>query len=163
MSNKIWVLTYTIGTNKGRKSRRLICDTKAQAEMQQRVMGGEVVEYIRQPESFQVNWHEKIDIDEELEKEKQSIAELESRTVTVKQGEVLVTVAGFTGCCKSAIAGEIEIAMKAIGLPVTWANGDSEKRMTGADWITAIEMYKPTVRIVEVNIPRAAGIKVEAE
>ncbi|WP_354648261.1 ead/Ea22-like family protein [Klebsiella michiganensis] len=91
------------------------------------------------------------------------IAELESRTVTVKQGEVLVTVAGFTGCGKSAIAGEIEIAMKAIGVPVTWANGDSEKRMTGADWLTAIEMYKPTVRIVEVNIPRAAGIKVEAD
>ncbi len=91
------------------------------------------------------------------------IAELESRTVTVKQGEVLVTVAGFTGCGKSAIAGEIEIAMKAIGVPVTWANGDSEKRMTGADWLTAIEMYKPTVRIVEENIPRAAGIKVEAD
>lgn len=91
------------------------------------------------------------------------IAELESRTVPVKQGEVLVTVAGFTGCGKSAIAGEIEIAMKTIGVPVTWANGDSEKRMTGADWLTAIEMYKPTVRIVEVNIPRAAGIKVEAE
>ncbi|HBX6193591.1 TPA: ead/Ea22-like family protein [Klebsiella pneumoniae] len=81
----------------------------------------------------------------------------ESRTVTVKQGEVLVTVAGFTGCGKSAIAGEIEIAMKAIGVPVTWANGDSEKRMTGADWLTAIEMHKPTVRIVEVNIPRAEG------
>ncbi|HHX7921411.1 RelE family toxin-antitoxin system [Klebsiella pneumoniae] len=94
---------------------------------------------------------------------RQRIAGLEARTVTVKQGEVLVTVAGFTGCGKSAIAGEIEIAMKAIGLPVTWANGDSEKRMTGADWLTAIEMYKPTVRIVEVNIPRAAGIKVEAE
>ncbi|WP_227638432.1 hypothetical protein [Klebsiella pneumoniae] len=93
----------------------------------------------------------------------QRIAELESRTVTVKQGEVLVTVAGFTGCGKSAIAGEIEIAMKAIGVPVTWANGDSEKRMTGADWLTAIEMYKPTVRIVEENIPRAAGFKVEAE
>lgn len=93
----------------------------------------------------------------------QRIAELESRTVTVKQGEVLVTVAGFTGCGKSAIAGEIEITMKAIGVPVTWANGDSEKRMTGADWLTAIEMYKPTVRIVEENIPRAAGFKVEAE
>ncbi|MHB7003362.1 hypothetical protein ACYCHM_01595 [Klebsiella pneumoniae] len=91
------------------------------------------------------------------------IEHLESRTVAVKQGEVLVTVAGFTGCGKSAIAGEIEIAMKAIGVPVTWANGDSEKRMTGADWLTAIEMYKPTVRIVEVNIPRPAGIKVEDE
>lgn len=31
MSNKIWVLTYTIGTNEGRKSRSLICDTKEQA------------------------------------------------------------------------------------------------------------------------------------
>ncbi len=91
------------------------------------------------------------------------IEHLESRTVAVKQGEVLVTVAGFTGCGKSAIAGEIEIAMKAIGVPVTWANGDSEKRMTGADWLTAIEMYNPTVRIVEVNIPRPAGIKVEAD
>lgn len=91
------------------------------------------------------------------------VTELESRTVTVKQGEILVTVAGFTGCGKSAIAGEIEIAMKAIGVPVIWANGDSEKRMTGADWLTAIEMYKPTVRIVEANIPRAAGIKWEAE
>lgn len=89
---------------------------------------------------------------------KEYIQHLESRTVTMKQGEVLVTVAGFTGCGKSAIAGEIEIAMKAIGVPVTWANGDSEKRMTGADWLTAIEMYKPTVRIVEENIPRAADI-----
>lgn len=67
MRNKIWVLTYTIGTNEGRKSRRLICETKALAEMQQRVLGGEVVEYIRQPESFKVNWPENIDIDGVLE------------------------------------------------------------------------------------------------
>lgn len=85
MSNKIWVLTYTIGTNEGRKSRRLICDTKEQAIMQQRVMGGEVVEYIRQTESFQVNWPEKIDIDEELENAQQRIAELESRTVKMPE------------------------------------------------------------------------------
>ena len=81
MSNKIWVLTYTIGTNEGRKSRRLICDTKEQAIMQQTVLGGEVVEYIRQQESLKVNWPDKIDIDEELEKDQQSIAELGSRTV----------------------------------------------------------------------------------
>ena len=67
MNNKIWVLTYTIGTNEGRKSRRLTCDTKAQAEMQQRVLGGEVVEYLRQPESFKVNWPENMDIDGVLE------------------------------------------------------------------------------------------------
>lgn len=88
---------------------------------------------------------------------------LESIASTVGRGEVLVTVAGFTGCGKSAIAGEIEIALKTIGVPVMWVNGDAEKRMTGADWLTAIEMYKPTVRIAEVNIPRAADIKVEAK
>ena len=91
------------------------------------------------------------------------IAELEAREIKPAKGEVLVVVSGFTGCGKSAIAGEIEIAMKAIGVPVKWTNGDAEKRMTGADWLTAIEMYKPTVRIVEVNVPRAAGIKEESE
>ncbi|HFP3407777.1 TPA: ead/Ea22-like family protein, partial [Escherichia coli] len=84
------------------------------------------------------------------------IAELEEREIKPAKGEVLVVVSGFTGCGKSAIAGEIEIAMKAIGVPVQWTNGDAEKRMTGADWLTAIEMYKPTVRIVEVNVPHAA-------
>ncbi|UNY50335.1 EaA protein [Stenotrophomonas phage vB_SmeS_BUCT705] len=71
MNSKIWVLTYTIGTNEGRKSRRLTCDTKAQAEMQQRVLGGEVAEYIRQPGSFQVNWPEKMDVDAVLHEMRQ--------------------------------------------------------------------------------------------
>ncbi|SSM99790.1 Uncharacterised protein [Klebsiella variicola] len=124
----------------------------------------ELVEALEKAQGMEAYWKTQCrGITDHCEELQARIAELESRTVTVKQGEVLVTVAGFTGCGKSAIAGEIEIAMKAIGLPVTWANGDSEKRMTGADWLTAIEMYKPTVRIVEVNIPRAAGIKVEAE
>lgn len=91
------------------------------------------------------------------------IAELEAREIKPAKGEVLVVVSGFTGCGKSAIAGEIEIAMKAIGVPVQWTNGDAEKRMTGADWLTAIEMYKPTVRIVEVNVPRAAGIRTKGD
>ncbi|HAW1179571.1 TPA: ead/Ea22-like family protein [Escherichia coli] len=91
------------------------------------------------------------------------IAELEAREIKPAKGEVLVVVSGFTGCGKSAIAGEIEIAMKAIGVPVQWINGDAEKRMTGADWLTAIEMYKPTVRIVEVNVPRAPGIRIKGE
>ncbi|HFV4766719.1 TPA: ead/Ea22-like family protein [Escherichia coli] len=91
------------------------------------------------------------------------IAELEAREIKPAKGEVLVVVSGFTGCGKSAIAGEIEIAMKAIGVPVQWTNGDAEKRMTGADWLTAIEMYKPTVRIVEVNAPRAPGIRIKGE
>ncbi|EFE9119467.1 ead/Ea22-like family protein [Escherichia coli] len=91
------------------------------------------------------------------------IAEQEAREIKPAKGEVLVVVSGFTGCGKSAIAGEIEIAMKAIGVPVQWTNGDAEKRMTGADWLTAIEMYKPTVRIVEVNVPRADGISIKGE
>lgn len=91
------------------------------------------------------------------------IAELEAREIKPAKGEVLVVVSGFTGCGKSAIAGEIEIAMKAIGVPVQWTNGDAEKRMTGSDWLTAIEMYKPTVRIVEVNVPRAPGIRIKGE
>ncbi|HIH9440297.1 TPA: hypothetical protein ACYU60_002204 [Klebsiella variicola subsp. variicola] len=123
-----------------------------------------LVEALEKAQGMEAYWKTQCrGITDHCEELQARITELESRTVTVKQGEVLVTVAGFTGCGKSAIAGEIEIAMKAIGLPVTWANGDSEKRMTGADWLTAIEMYKPTVRIVEVNTPRAAGIKVEAE
>ncbi|EPP4622424.1 ead/Ea22-like family protein [Escherichia albertii] len=100
---------------------------------------------------------------DEREADKKRIAELEAREIKPAKGEVLVVVSGFTGCGKSAIAGEIEIAMKAIGVPVQWTNCDAEKRMTGADWLTAIEMYKPTVRIVEVNVPRAAGIRIKGE
>ncbi|MCK2809907.1 ead/Ea22-like family protein [Escherichia coli] len=98
-----------------------------------------------------------------LEASEKRIAELEAREIKPAKGEVLVVVSGFTGCGKSAIAGEIEIAMKAIGVPVQWTNGDAEKRMTGAYWLTAIEMYKPTVRIVEVNVPRVAGICIKGE
>lgn len=98
---------------------------------------------------------------DELEAAKKRIAELDAREIKPAKGEVLVVVSGFTGCGKSAIAGEIEIAMKAIGVPVQWTGGDAEKRMTGADWLTAIEMYKPTVRIVEVNVPRVAGIRIK--
>ena len=109
-----------------------------------------------------INWQMRAkDAEAKLEAAEKRIAELEAREIKPAKGEVLVVVSGFTGCGKSAIAGEIEIAMKAIGVPVLWTNGDAEKRMTGADWLTAIEMYKPTVRIVEVNVPRAAGIRIK--
>lgn len=71
----------------------------------------------------------------------------------VERGEVLVTVSGFTGSGKSAIAGEIEILCRALGLQVEWPDGESEKNMTHADWTAALEQYKPRVRIVEQNIP----------
>ena len=67
MINKIWVLTYTIGTNEGRKQRRLTCDTKEFAEKQQSVLGGEIREYAESPEVLTVKWPEKMDIDSIME------------------------------------------------------------------------------------------------
>ncbi|HHV0572460.1 TPA: ead/Ea22-like family protein, partial [Escherichia coli] len=43
-----------------------------------------------------------------LEAAEKRIAELEAREIKPAKGEVLVVVSGFTGCGKSAIAGEIE-------------------------------------------------------
>ena len=66
--------------------------------------------------------------------------------------EITVTISGPVGCGKSAIAGEIAIAMKAIGVPVRFADerdAQAERNMTGADWIGYIEMYKPSVVLVE--------------
>lgn len=72
----------------------------------------------------------------------------------VQNGEVLVTVAGPTGSGKSAIAGEIEIMCRALGLDAEWVGGAAEKHLTHADWTESLEMYRPRVRIVEANIPR---------
>lgn len=62
---------------------------------------------------------------------------------------ITVTVSGPVGCGKSAICGEIEIALRAIGVPVEWRDSLSEKRMTHADWQTPLDLYKPNVIIVE--------------
>jgi len=71
----------------------------------------------------------------------------------LNKGEVLVVVTGYTGTGKSAVAGEIEIMCRALGLEVEWPGGDSEKNMTHADWTSALEQYRPRVRIVERNVP----------
>lgn len=66
--------------------------------------------------------------------------------------EITVTISGPTGCGKSAIAGEIEIALRAIGVPVRHADEKaalSERRMTGSNWAEYLEMYKPSVVLVE--------------
>ena len=83
-------------------------------------------------------------------------AQAEDARDAVKRGEVLVTVSGYTSSGKSAIAGEIEILCRALGLQVQWSDSDSEKNMTHADWTAALEQYKPRVRIVEQNIPFAS-------
>ncbi|TNC14868.1 hypothetical protein FF100_04630 [Methylobacterium terricola] len=65
---------------------------------------------------------------------------------------VRVIVAGPVGCGKSAVLGEIEIAMKAIGVPVRFADEkafQAEKRMTRADWARDLDMYQPTVVLEE--------------
>jgi adenylylsulfate kinase-like enzyme len=67
---------------------------------------------------------------------------------------VTVSVSGLTGSGKSAICGEIEIALKAIGLVVHWPDGDEEKRATHADWAAALDRYRPEVLIQEINIAR---------
>jgi hypothetical protein len=64
--------------------------------------------------------------------------------------KINVTVSGETGSGKSAIAGEIEIAMKAIGVPVFVQERDT---MVHADYMHWIDLYKPEVTIFEQNIP----------
>lgn len=80
--------------------------------------------------------------------------------------EITVTVSGPVGCGKSAIVGEIEIALRAIGVPVRHADPKadlSEKNMTGADWQGYLEMYQPRVVLVETltraRKPRFGALK----
>lgn len=67
--------------------------------------------------------------------------------------EVTVTVSGRVGSGKSAICGEIEIALRALGVPVTW-DDKGEKNMTHADWQDYLDMYKPNVVIREAMEPK---------
>lgn len=75
---------------------------------------------------------------------------------SAKDGVVCVEVSGLTGTGKSAVAGEIEVAMLALGLEVQWIEGDSEKRLNHADFAGQLELYKPRVEIRERNIARPA-------
>lgn len=69
---------------------------------------------------------------------------------------VTVEVSGLTGSGKSAVLGEIEIALKALGLTVeTDAAHQAEKNSTHADWQTALDLYQPTVSLTERNVSRA--------
>lgn len=69
---------------------------------------------------------------------------------------VYVEVSGLTGVGKSAVMGEIEIALRAIGLTVEHDEAfQAEKNGTHADWQRALDLYKPKVVLRERNIPRA--------
>ncbi|MEL6746248.1 MAG: hypothetical protein AAFO79_00310 [Pseudomonadota bacterium] len=65
---------------------------------------------------------------------------------------VTITASGPVGSGKSALLGEIEIALKALGVSVRYADevgAQLEKRMTHSDWATYLEMYQPQVVLAE--------------
>lgn len=68
--------------------------------------------------------------------------------------EVLVTVSGLTGSGKSSVASEIEIALRAIGVRTTWADGGPERNGVPADLLDPGATADLTVTIREVNIAR---------
>lgn len=75
-----------------------------------------------------------------------------------KLTKVTVTVSGPTGSGKSAVMGEIEIALLALGLTVEHdAAFQAEKNGTHADWHAALDLYKPVVVLSEVNVARAGA------
>lgn len=68
---------------------------------------------------------------------------------------VHVEVSGLTGSGKSAVMGEIEVALKALGLKVEYGSDfQAEKNGTHADWQAALDLYQPTVVLTERNISR---------
>ena len=77
---------------------------------------------------------------------------------------VYVEVTGLTGSGKSAVMGEIEIALKALGLKVGHGvDFQAEKNGTHADWQQALDLYKPTVVLIEHNISRQPQAREEAQ
>ena len=71
--------------------------------------------------------------------------------------ELTITVSGPVGSGKSAILGEIEILCKALGVPCRYADeaaAQAEKNATHADWTWALDLYKPSVLLVEELSPR---------
>lgn len=74
--------------------------------------------------------------------------------------EVTITVSGPVGSGKSALLGEIEILMMALGVPTQYADEKAHVRelnLTHGDWIEAIDMYKPSVLLVEGVAPSTKG------
>ena len=68
--------------------------------------------------------------------------------------EVTITVSGPCGSGKSALLGEIEIMLKAMGVPVRFADeaeARAEKNGNHADWTSELELYQPSVVLVEAK------------
>lgn len=68
--------------------------------------------------------------------------------------EVTITASGLVGSGKSALLGEIEILLRALGVPYRYADERAaavERALTHADWIGELENTKPTVVLMEAN------------
>lgn len=77
---------------------------------------------------------------------------------------VHVEVSGLTGSGKSAVLGEIEIALNALGLKVEHGpDFQAEKNGTHADWQQALDLYQPTVVLTERNISRQPPAREDAQ
>lgn len=66
---------------------------------------------------------------------------------------IRIIAIGQIGVGKSAILGEIEIALKEIGVDVRYSDpvaAQVEKNLTHADWMETIERVKPVVILEEV-------------
>jgi Ni2+-binding GTPase involved in maturation of urease and hydrogenase len=77
--------------------------------------------------------------------------------------EVTITVSGPVGSGKSALVGEIEILMRALCVPVRYADTlkeSYEKHVRGADWQSDLDLYQPSVVLVEaISRPAEEGGK----
>lgn len=74
--------------------------------------------------------------------------------------KVTVTVQGPTGSGKSRILAEIEIALKAIGVSVTWAKCEDQHAAGSEHWAEATGRWQPElpdVELLEVNEPIKAS------
>lgn len=70
--------------------------------------------------------------------------------------KVMLTVSGPTGSGKSRILAEVEIALRAIGVSVTWANKDTRNEVHSEHWAESSGAWQPElpdVELLEVNIP----------
>lgn len=73
---------------------------------------------------------------------------------------VTITVSGPTGSGKSKLLAEICATLKALNVPFTFADEPTRQGVTAdmheghVDWI---DLYKPTVTLIERNEPREAS------
>lgn len=74
--------------------------------------------------------------------------------------KVKLTVSGPTGSGKSRILAEVEIALKAVGISVTWAKRGDRNAVHSEHWAESHAAWQPElpeVELLEINEPRCAA------